>query len=252
MKTRRQFIQSAALALWAMALPASAATAKSKKKGWAGSSPEMHRKFGASWFYGWAGNGTGAPGVEFVPMINNGKAIQGDPLVSTPDPITALLGYNEPERASQGNLSVDEAIVQWPRLVELAASRNLRIGSPAPSSDKGGMEWLAAFMDKAKKAQLKIDFVALHWYRGRDAAAFASWLDEIHRKYHRPLWITEFNGWAGTPQENETFLRAALRTLERETSVERYAYFNPSAGHPCALLKPDGSLTRLGELYLAA
>jgi len=252
MKTRRQFLQSTALMLGGMVLPASAAAPTSKKKGWAGSSVEMHQKFGVSWFYGWVGNGRGTPGVEFVPMINNGKAIQWKPLVSTPDPITALLGYNEPERASQGNLSVDEAIAQWPQLVALAATRNLRLGSPAPSSDKGGMEWLSAFMEKAEKARLKIDFVALHWYRGRDAAAFATWIDEMSRKYRKPLWITEFNGWSGTPQENEAFLRSALRTLERESSVERYAYFNTKPGHPCALLKPDGTLSRLGQLYLAA
>ncbi len=249
MQSRRHFLRASALTLGASTLRLLAAPEAGKKKGWAGNSSTMHAKFGVSWFYDWSDNGRGAAGVEFVPMIKTGRSIDGKPLARTPGPVTALLGFNEPERASQGNLTVDAAIAQWPRLVELARAKNLRLGSPAPSSDGGGMAWLTAFMEKADRAKLQVDFVALHWYRSRDAAAFANWLEEMHRKFRRPLWLTEFNGWSGTPQENEVFLRAALRTLERDRDVERYAYFNTRAGHPCALLQADGNLTKLGELY---
>jgi hypothetical protein len=182
-------------------------------------------------------------------MVNNGRALGWKPLAGTSGRITALLGYNEPERADQGNLSVQEALAQWPRLVELARSHRLRLGSPAPSSDARGMAWLAEFMAGADRARLPVDFVALHWYRSRDAGAFGAWLDEMHRKFRRPLWLTEFNGWSGTVRENEAFLRRALRLLEASRHVERYAYFNPRAGHPCALLAADGSPTELGKIY---
>ena len=43
------------------------------------------------------------------------------------------------------------------------------------------------------------------------------------------------------------FLRGALRALERNRFVERYAYFNPGEGK-AALLK-DGQVTKLGEIY---
>ena len=46
------------------------------------------------------------------------------------------------------------------------------------------------------------------------------------------------------------FLKGALRALERQRFVERYAYFNPSSGK-AALLK-DSELTRLGEVYRSA
>ena len=48
------------------------------------------------------------------------------------------------------------------------------------------------------------------------------------------------------------FLRGALKALERDRDVERYAYFNSRAGHVCALLKADGSLSELGQMYLEA
>ncbi|MEY3130843.1 MAG: hypothetical protein RLY12_1215, partial [Verrucomicrobiota bacterium] len=43
------------------------------------------------------------------------------------------------------------------------------------------------------------------------------------------------------------FLRGALKAMERQRFVERYAYFNPKDGK-AALLK-DGALTKLGEIY---
>ena len=37
--------------------------------------------------------------------------------------------------------------------------------------------------------------------------------------------------------------------LEKEKSIERYAYFEPGKGKEHSLLTADGSLTRMGELY---
>ena len=47
---------------------------------------------------------------------------------------------------------------------------------------------------------------------------------------------------------HQRFLRGAMRTLERLRFVERYAYFNPGNG-PAALFSPDGSLSKLAEIY---
>ena len=48
---------------------------------------------------------------------------------------------------------------------------------------------------------------------------------------------------------NEAFLRGALKALERERYVERYAYYNPGQQSPLSLLGADGSLTELGQRY---
>ena len=254
-QTRRSFLIGAAGALGALTLPSVAVDgARSKKKGWGGNSPNLHEKFRVSWYYDWTGNGRSSESVEYVPMIWGAKTLGQQPLQKStgPKPPTALLGFNEPERGDQSKMSLDQAIELWPKLEELATAHKLRLGSPAPSSDPGGMRWLEAFMERADRQKLRVDFVALHWYRSRDGSAFATWLNEMHRKYRRPLWITEFNGWSGTERENLAFVRTALRALERDSDVERYAYFNTKAGHPCALLGADGAPTKLGELYLEA
>ena len=111
------------------------------------------------------------------------------------------------------------------------------------------MQWLDTFMEKAKRQKLRIDFVAVHWYRSRDAGEFESFIKKLDRDYRLPVWVTEFNGWSGPEDEHYQFLKKSLRFLERSKTVERYAYFNPGKGKPHSLIDSSGKITRMGELY---
>ncbi|BCX47245.1 glycosyl hydrolase [Haloferula helveola] len=249
MPSRRQFLSTTAAAL--VSGPTFALGGKdSKKKGWAGGDGRMHKKFGAHWYYNWTPNRE-AGNPEFVPMIKGSWNVNGGTFnkIKGYPGITHLLGYNEPERKDQANMPMEKALELWPQLVQLAEAKNLKLGSPAPSSDDGGMRYLDEFMKQAKRKKLRVDFVAVHWYRSRDPDAFEDFVKDLAKKYRLPIWITEFNGWSGPEDENYDFLKDALRFLERDRKVERYAYFEPGAGKPHSLLKPDGSLTRMGELY---
>jgi hypothetical protein len=233
------------------ALAASRAGERSAKKGWAGGDTGAHRSFGANWYYTWSSHTRPAREPEFVPMVKGRWALDNGAIgqIKGLDGISHLLGYNEPERKDQGNLSVEEGLKHWPKLVELAAAKNLLLGSPAPSSDDRGMDWLAAFMRQAKRQQLRVDFIAVHWYRSRDAGAFESFVKELARSHRLPVWVTEFNGWSGPEAEHYRFLKESLRFLERSKDVARYAYFEPGKGNAHSLFKADGSLSRMGELY---
>jgi hypothetical protein len=250
---RRNALRYLAALPLAASFPASAEVRKaaeaSMKKGWAGGNASAIKTFGASWYYTWWHGGGNIDGAEFVPMIKHGSDIGQTNAVKSMGNVKAVLGFNEPERTSQGNTSINEAIKLWPKLVELAVAKNIRIGSPAPSSDGGGMAWLTEFMRRAKKEKLRVDFIAIHWYRGRDGGAFATWLKELDKNWRLPIWLTEFNGWSGPEKENHEFLKSALKTLERSKSVERYAYFEPGKGKEHSLFKADGTLSRMGELY---
>jgi peroxiredoxin family protein len=188
---------------------------------------------------------------EVVPLIKGGNAVNERAFerIRGLENSTHLLGFNEPERASQGNLPLEQALELWPQLVHLAESAHLRLGSPAPSSDKDGMDYFHEFMSQARRRSLRVDFIAVHWYRSRKASAFEDFIDDLAREYRLPVWITEFNGWSGPEREHYDFLKDSLRFLERDRNVERYAYFNPKPGASHSLLAADGSLTRLGELY---
>lgn len=253
---RRQWIAQAGAAACASLAPVHAnptnPAAVVGKKGWAGGDEGRIKRFGAHWYYTWWAGGRNGSGAQFVPMIKGGKDLANENAfnaIRKLDGITHLLGYNEPERRDQGDIPLDVAVKNWPRLVKLAEDKNLLLGSPAPSSDDGGMKYFHAFMDQAKSKKLRIDFVAVHWYRGRDASAFGSFIDDLAKRYRVPVWVTEFNGWSGTERDNFQFLRGALRYLERSRHVERYAYFEPGRGKPHSLFKEDGELSRMGEAY---
>lgn len=246
---RRNLLKLVTAATFATTARAESDGKKSPKKGWAGGDSVAIKTFGASWYYTWWHGGNNVQEAEFVPMIKRGADIPNIQHVKSLKNIEHILGFNEPERRDQGNTTLDDAIRLWPKLVELAESKNLSLGSPAPSSDKTGMDWLAEFMRRAKREKLRVDFVAIHWYRSRNANEFASWLKELDKTWRLPIWLTEFNGWSGPEREHRDFLRNALRTLERSRQVERYAYFEPGKGKPHSLYLADGKLSKLGELY---
>ena len=249
---RRQALCSLAASTLPVSLYAKPSDDGSKKKGWAGGKTEHHELFRAKWYYTWSPKTRPNKEIEFVPMFKTEASLKQRAAVEKMTDAKYLLGFNEPERKKQGNLSVADAIKLWPQLVEVAEKLNIPLGSPAPSSDSGGLKWLEAFMEQAKRKKLRIDFVALHWYRSRNAGEFESFVKGMAREHRKPIWITEFNGWTGPEKENLRFLRDSLKFLERNKDVERYAYFSFAKGKPLSLFDKDGEVSALGKLYQEA
>lgn len=249
MLDRRRFLSTCTAAAFAPAPIFAQSRQPSTKKGWAGGDANFHRLFGAHWYYTWWTGGNGSKDAEFVPMLKRAEDIGKLGEIERLQSIDHMLGYNEPERGDQGNTTLEKGLELWPKLVALAEKKNLRLGSPAPSSDDKGMKWLDAFMKEAKRKKLKVDFIAIHWYRSRDPDAFEAFVKDLAKSYRLPIWITEFNGWTGPERENYDFLKKSLRFLERNKDIERYAYFEPGKDKEHSLFKKDGSLSRMGELY---
>lgn len=216
------------------------------------------------WFYQWKSEKTSdAPeGVEFVPMVF-GKPNQITPGVEyvNKEKQTAgfqfLLGFNEPDKEDQANMTVEAALEAWPQLM----STGLPLISPAAANPEG--EWMEKFMAGIKEKGYRVDYIAIHSYGGPSAAGFLDKLERVHRKFDLPLWITEFavGDWqAKTVKENKNsardikdFMKAVLPKLDRLKYVYRYAWFPSSPDDPhlgtSALFNADGSLTELGEVY---
>jgi hypothetical protein len=199
----------------------------------------------AAWYYNWGPKGESLPGIEFVPMLK-GKWHANDATLAAVQAsgAKALLVLNEPEREDQGGTTVEEALALWPKV----EATGLRLGSPATSSDAKGVAWMERFMEGAKKRKLRVDFIAVHWYRSTNTAQFARWLDELHRKWGRPIWVTEFNGHfaAGDP---DRFAEQSFQMLRSHRAVERFAYMDTAPGSPGALWK-DGERTEPSALGL--
>jgi hypothetical protein len=216
-----------------------------------------------SWHYSWGSVfASGEPAsVEYVPMIW-GQWFADSTLTSLQSlakqgEIKNLLGFNEPDNLQQANMTVQQAIALWPKLMSL----NIPLGSPAAVNALG--PWMQNFMHIADSLHYRIDFIPVHLYVGTSADNFMSTLKQIHDLYGRPIWITEFAvaDWnAKSLSQNQystsavlQFMKTVLPRLDTVSYVQRYAWFSASTSDAhlgtSGLFNNDGSLTTLGSYY---
>ena len=195
---------------------------------------------GASWYYTWSATPgvAGPPGTAFVPMIWGAADVTASTLSQVKQEGPYLLGFNEPDMASQSNMTPAQALSLWPQLM----ATGMQLGSPAVADDgatPGG--WLDQFMSGATVRGYRVNFITLHWY-GSDFATGAavsqlqSYLQAVYARYHLPIWLTEFalanfGGSPATPtqQQQAAFLTAATAMLQSLPFVQRYAWFGLQA-----------------------
>lgn len=220
-----------------------------------------------SWHYSWGArlNQDEPQNIQFVPMIwkASGNFTDLDQSINYLKPLVKshkvryLLGFNEPDGAKQANMTVDEAIAAWPKLMQLGVP----LGSPA--CVHADNDWMKKFIIKASEQHYRVDFITVHWYGGPNVAEFIDYLTKIHEMYHKPIWITEFavGDWhAKTVAENKfspdeilAFMKNLLPQLDKLSFVEKYAWFSAKTDSPhlgtSALFNADGTLTALGKYY---
>ncbi|WP_308991145.1 glycosyl hydrolase [Mariniflexile litorale] len=207
------------------------------KKGWAGSgtAADATAATNSTWRYNWDTGAHTTPDVEYVPIRHNLYWPSFGP-ANTKAGYTHFLGYNEPDRPDQSNMTVETAISNWPAFME----SGLRLGSPS-TSDPFNV-WLGNFMTEVEAKNYRVDYMALHCYWYKSATQWANDLQNIYNRYKRPIWITEWNigaNWTGnsfpdgpsiitdanaTKHKND--LVAVLNVLDNADYVERYSIYN--------------------------
>jgi hypothetical protein len=192
---------------------------------------------GASWYYTWAASPAGIvspPGVDFVPMIWGPANVTTATLDQVKAEGQILLGFNEPDLAAQANMTVQQALNLWPKLM----TTGMELGSPAVAADAatpGG--WLDQFMRGAAARGYRVNFITVHWY-GADFATGAAvsqlkgYLRAVYDRYHLPIWLTELGlaNYGGAPAfptgaQQAAFVTAAASMLGTLHYVQRYAWF---------------------------
>ncbi|MEU4537399.1 sigma-70 family RNA polymerase sigma factor [Streptosporangium sp. NPDC023825] len=224
-------------------------------------------KSGASWYYTWSTRREGVTGPRadgFVPMIWGKGSVTPENLAQAKSAGPYLLAFNEPDLPQQANMTVEEALSLWPKL--MSAGRVLSSPSVAFGADTPG-GWLDRFMTGAKERDYRVDFIALHWY-GADFRTqpavnqLKSYLQAVYKRYRKPIWLTEYalidfsNGtrYASDAQQ-AAFVTASTRMLASLPYVRRYAWFGlPSSGTEpnSGLFRHDGTVTRAGRAFQAA
>ena len=222
-------------------------------------------RLGVSWYYNWTLSPGSCAASQFIPMVwgHTGKeqtatGIKGevDGLVSAG--YRVVLGFNEPDNASQSNISTANAITLWP---SLAGDASLRVGSPATQANSTGQAWFTTFMQQVNAdttGQLRVDFIAAHWYgwnagscdaKAASLESYIKWLEAIPGG--RPIWLTE---WGCLNQSNPTeatvqaFFSGAVAMFAKHPRIERYAWY-PWTTNNELVAADGGALTALGTVF---
>jgi RNA polymerase sigma factor (sigma-70 family) len=254
----------------ATASPTPAAPVSSAKKGvgtWSfGASAASLAASGASWFYNWGSSPAGVaspPGVAYVPMIWGPSSVTSATLAQVKGEGSTLLGFNEPDLASQSNMTVAQALSLWPQL----EATGMTLGSPAVSANGATPgSWLDQFMSGAAARGDRVDFITLHWYgsdfsTGPAVSQLESYLQAVYDRYHKPIWLTEFGlanfgtGEFPTGAQQAAFVTAATTMLDGLPYVQRYAWFAlpaSSTDGSLGLFTSAGAATETGRALEAA
>jgi Glycosyl hydrolase catalytic core/Ricin-type beta-trefoil lectin domain-like/F5/8 type C domain len=185
-------------------------------------------------------------------------------LLSNPKP-AYWLGFNEPDRTDQSNMTVATAIQRWPRLLAM----NAPLLAPVAGTTDTTQGWQVDFYTQAEAQGYRVDYTGVHWYAGPNADSLISLLQDVYNKWQRPVWLTEFSTvrWSGSATwsdaDNFNFLAEFMWRAESLPWLKRYSLFNfredpngspanpidPTAAPRSNSIRSDGTLTAFGELY---
>jgi len=200
-----------------------------KGVGW-GSNVNEHN---VTWYYNWSTSAnsvsTNTSNTQQYVGMRHGKSWPSLDGLSLLPYVNHLLGFNEPERTDQANMTVAEALSQWPTLQGVGTY----LGSPVPANSSAGKAWLIAFMDSCIARNYRVDFIALHNYEKYDANTFVnSWCKFWYDKYKIPIWVTEWNYGAqwnstadGNPETYHQGFKNYVAALDAAPFIQRYALF---------------------------
>ncbi len=253
---------------------------QASKKGWVGGNNKVNPPegyldqqadaTGSSWVYCWGTSADwcvspqakGQPwrNQEFVPEKWGRGGSKDWKIIANDLSSTHLLSYNEPDHGEQSNVSVEQALEEWPKHLE----SGLRLGSPATTD----FSWLYRFMDGCRERNYRVDYVAIHAYWGGSGSSVQvtsvkDWynkLKEIHEKTGCPIWITEWNNGANWTHESwpsdkaaqqekqRAFMEEVLAMMDTCDFIERYSVYN-WVEEKRSLFWGNLNLTPAGKVY---
>lgn len=212
---------------------------------------EDARMVGASWEYAWSPSPPVCYGVENTPMIWGIGDINST-VVSNSE---WLMGFNEPDRPDQANISPDVAADAW-RIIE-GMYPNKKLVAPVPST--ADRMWIVRFRDAyiSKYGEPpRLNALAAHAYYGTVAETeeLVTWYESKSIEWNTPggVWVTE---WAYLPcwmsyGEAISSMEQTVEWLENEPLVARYAWFAARlTGDEEWSFKPKSCLTNLNDFY---
>lgn len=183
-----------------------------------------------------------------------------------------LMGFNEPDRSDQSNMTMEQVISLWPRLQEM----DLPLVSPSPGTIGGDGGWLDSFYTQADTLGYRVDYTSVHTYPGPSGGSSNNLINFVnsaatYNRKTRPVWLTEFSfvDWGKnqtwSEEDNYDTLVEFLWRAELNNNLRKYALFiftendeYPQPANSWSAVSPaprsnsydkNGNLTAFGKLY---
>ena len=171
-----------------------------------------------------------------------------------------IMAFNEPDNSGQSNLTVEQALEAYPKLL----ASGLRIGAPGVENVQYSTRddsfndgaWIQEFMDACVARGYRVDFIPAHDYVRRSKSAFIERFKALHDRYNLPIWVTEYNygnpnmGSANlTVEQGYTNIKGLTEALEEADFVERYNWYNFFGASSGIGGITNGELNITGEFY---
>ncbi|KAI9812622.1 MAG: hypothetical protein M1827_004611 [Pycnora praestabilis] len=222
-----------------------------------------------TWYYNYAATPSqsydNSTKLQFVPMLFNAPSSTSDTtfldtvsgLIKGGTNITYVLGYNEPDGATDGGSDVpaDVAAQTWIREMNPLAKMGVKIGGPACTGAPSGFAWLQNFFTHCA-GNCTVDFLPVHWYGNFEG--LASHIGQVAATYPNisEIWATEYADNDVSLSDSETFYNQSSQYFDRYSNVTHYSYFGSfrsdvsNVGPNAAMLTQNGKLTSIGSWYL--
>lgn len=225
-----------------------------KKKGVGTQRNGERDSLNVSWWYDWGRDDVSTTTQSYVPMMWGAYSTFETTMntVINKTNVTHFLAFNEPDSEGQGGSSLitTNPLTAVPYYKRMLRS-GMRMGSPATTEGQYN-NWLLDFTNEATLQNLRVDYIAVHWYdwgnvctnfTGCDLTMpipgktvsmdvngifnrFKAYINNVYALYKKPIWITEFHAHDIRPDAvHAAFMALALPWLDANPNVERYAYF---------------------------
>ncbi|MDA0724903.1 MAG: glycosyl hydrolase [Verrucomicrobia bacterium] len=109
--------------------------------------------------------------------------------------VKRFLGFNEPDKSDQANMSYKAALKYWPILETL----KVPLCSPACANPEGVNDdtvqgvrgtWMRDFMTEADRLGYRVDYTGVHWCGGTHVADFKA--KTLAQNRHKPHLVLAF------------------------------------------------------------
>jgi hypothetical protein len=220
--------------------------------------------YNTTWHYSWGLTDQKSEGVQFVPMSwskgDDWTSLEKMETVGQNMSFNHLLAFNEPDNSGQSNLTVEEALDAYPKLL----ASGLRLGAPgvenvqysATSDSFNESSWIQEFMDGCVERGYRVDFIPAHDYVRRSKSTFLERFKALHDRYDIPVWVTEYNygnpnmGSANlTIEQGYSNIKGLTEVLEDADFIERYNWYYFFGADSGIGGITDGELNITGQFY---